>query len=79
MNRDSRNNLFTDFEDTRLTLVLSRDPGTDWAGSPVLRIQKYSDPPGSQSLRPGPEIPFQTNNDIIQLVIQILKLAQQMP
>ncbi len=79
MQHDGRNNQYTDFQDTRLTLVLNREAGSDWSSTPVLRIQKYNDPAGSQSLRPGPEIPIPTKADGFRLIAELAMLLERLP
>lgn len=79
MHCDSRKNQYIDFQDTRLTLVLNREPGSDWSGTAVLRIQKYNDPTESQALRPGPEIPIPTRADGFRLIAELATLLEGLP
>ncbi len=79
MNRDARGNAYLDIKDTRLTLVQLRDQQTDWSRTPTLRIQKYHNPPASQALRPGPEVPVQSKDDLIRIAVAVLRLAELMP
>lgn len=80
MDTDARGNSYFDFNDTRFTLVLQRDPETDWSGRPVLRVQKYKDRPASDALHHrGPEIEIGSRETLIDLSDLIQQLADLYP
>lgn len=57
---DAKRQPYVEVENVRLTYVpaSTRQPGKDWSGSDVIRVQAHKDPATSKALFPGAEIPL---------------------
>lgn len=74
---DGKGHIYSDVSNIRVTYIPARDrdPGKDWAGSDVIRVQSYrEDPSISQSLHQGAEFPISDPEVFGQFVAAICEV-----
>lgn len=73
--RDSRNHVYVEVENCRLTFVPAADraESKNWAGSDVIRIQARRGD-DSDALHRGAELPVGDSNAVLNLVAAICRL-----
>ena len=81
MNRDSRDHIFAEVGNLRITYVPADDRSNDanWAASDVLRVQAYRGGENS-ALHKGAEFPVSSSEemiDLIQTLCNVYRAGQQ--
>ena len=72
---DGSGNIYADIANVRVTYVpaKNRSQASNWAGSDVLRVQSYREPP-SKALHPGAEFPVASPSDFGDFVAAICQV-----
>lgn len=75
---DSRDNIFVDLENIRISYVESsnRSSDKDWPGADVLRIQAYRGE--GSALHKGAELPIHDKDNIVDLIEVLIKIYKEL-